>query len=633
MKNIFSTKLMLTAITAFAFTGLFAQEGAEPCYGFEVLDYFQGPQTNGAPVAADRSDPQIVLGEPSLNNSAGNFFSLGVGGFIEIGFDGIVLDGPGNDIKVVETSFSGNNCGFNDDEFADIELSSDGINYVFYGTICRNEEIDIAETGLEFVTAIRITNSEITTTLDGYDVDGVIALNGCEDFPVEQPEGCYGHEALVYIPGAGNIAAERMDPTQAEGAPERDNTINFVSLGFGGTLILGFEDAAIALEGEDDLEVVETTFGNQTCISYEERADIYVSQQVVADASEIDDSQFVLVGESCTNGVFLDVYGATGFEYFTLVKIVDTTPAAAQFANRDGYDVDGIVALHGCQEVPELIETGCEGTWRTQTQGGWGSPGNGNNPGVYRDANFDAAFPAGLVIGCAEGYTLTLTSASAVQSFLPSGGQPSALSASLTDPTGNAGTFAGNLTALALSLGFDANDSEFSDSDFPLADLQVQSGAFEGMTVGQLFDIANQVFGGCSDAYTAQQLNGILDAINNSYTDGNDQGSGIIGCGPENGDTPNIVPQIQEGSLVLETYPNPSPGPVNVEFTTPKNERVTIEVMDMSGRVVSTVYNAVANSNQSYRLDFNGQALPNGIYITRMTTETETVIKKVMIAK
>ncbi len=762
MKNRFTKNIIFAAAAAFVCAPVLAQDAdsmnSEPCYGAEVLNYEQGPQTNGQPVAADRSNPEITLGAPSLNNSAGNFFSLGVGGFIEIGFGGIVLDLPGNDIKVVETSFSGNNCGLNDDEFADIELSSDGINWEFYGTICRNEEIDIADVGLDYITAIRITNSEITTTLDGYDVDGVIALNGCEDFDFFDSEECYGHEVLLYEPGTGNIPADRMNPEQALGAPERDNTINFVSLGFGGTLILGFEDAAIAVEGADDLEVVETTFGNQTCQSYEERADVYVSQQVVLDASEIDDSQFVYVGESCTNGEFFDVYAETGFEYFTLVKIVDVTPEAAQFSNRDGYDVDGIVALHGCAPVPDLGEEPapvCEGPWRTQTQGGWGSPAAGNNPGAYRNANFDAAFPDGLVLGCEEGNTLTLTSAAAVQAFLPSGGQPSSLSNSLTDPTGNQGTLAGNLTALALSLGFDANDSEFSASQTLLADLTVQSGTFEGFTVGELFDLANEVFGGCSQAYSAQQINSILDDINNAYTDGDDQGTGIIDCASsEQVETPdpfctnetvvqqhNVTdgnvrltsmgyhlecdglfgyrwrirnesgeprevfynfagaPELQgpfnlEGDeevhfttgfgqsaqgggtmrifvdgdqvdvkahggstkdladcgegcpetpvpvsgqltpgISLETYPNPSPGAVNVEFVSERGQRITVEVTDLSGRTVSTLFNAEVNADQMYRTEFNGAGLPNGIYITRMTTEDEIVVKKVMIAR
>ncbi len=420
------------------------------CFGAEVLDFFQGPQTNGQPVAADRSDPNVVLGEPSLDNSAGNFFSLGVGGFIDIAFDGIVPDLPGNDILVVETSFSGDECGFSDDEFADIELTQDGINWVEYGTICRNEEIDIAVTGLEFVVAIRIINSAITTTLDGYDLDGVIALQGCEPNDFDIPEGeCYATEVLVYDP-VGPIAADRMDPTQALGEPERDNTINFVSLGFGGSLILGFDGFAPALPDVDDLEVVETTFGNNDCVSFEERADVYVSQQVVNDPSEIDDALFVYVGQSCTNGEFFDVHAETGFDYFTLVKIVDVTPEEAQLPGRDGYDVDGIVLIHNCDEY-----------------------------------------------------------------------QP----------------------------------------------------------------------------------------------------------------TPSAPLEATGGSVVMETFPNPSVGHVNVEFVSDKNNLVTVEVIDMNGRIVETLFRQNANAGQEYRLSFEGSNLPNGVYITKLTTESEVVIKKVLIAR
>lgn len=636
--NAMSTNLFKSAFLALGMFGSqigYTQE-SEPCYGSEVLAVEQGLQTNDQPVAANRSNPEVTLGEPSLDNSAGSFFSLGVGGFIEIGFNGIVLDLPGNDLLVVETSFSGNNCGFNDDEFADIELSQDGINWEFYGTICRNEEIDIADTGLDFITAIRITNSANTNTLDGYDLDGIVALNGCEDFPVE--EECYGHASLVYEPGEGNIPADRSNPEQSLGAPERDDTINFVALGFGGTLVIGFDEAAIALPGQDDLEVVETTFGTQTCNSYEERADIYVSQQVVTDASEIDDTLFEYVGESCTNGEFFDVYAATGFEYFTLVKIVDVTPEAAQLPNRDGYDVDGIVALHGCQPAPDpgIEDEPCEGTWRTQTQGGWGSPANGNNPGVYRNANFDGAFPEGLVVGCADGFNLTLTSASAVQAFLPSGGQPAALTADLENPTGNQGSFAGNLTALALSLGFDAYDPEFSDSDFALANLVIHSGTFEGLTVGELFVLASDVFGGCNTDYTPSQLNSAVDAINNAFSGGNSAGTSFVGCPEqdEDDDSENIGGNMDGlGSIDLVAFPNPSPGIVNVEFSTSKATMVTVEVLDMSGRVVKLLFHQEAQEGQVYRLQMDGNGLPNGIYFTKLTTGTEVIVEKVMIAQ
>ena len=142
----------------------------------------------------------------------------------------------------------------------------------------------------------------------------------------------------------------------------------------------------------------------------------------------------------------------------------------------------------------------CDG-YRTQTPGGWGAPANGNNPGVYRDANFDSAFPDGLVVGCEEN-SLTLTSASAVQNFLPCGGSPSILDQSYTDPDCIGTVFAGHLVALTLSVEFDANDPDFGEADGLLGELIYNSGPFEGWTINEVLAEANQVFGGCSSDYS-----------------------------------------------------------------------------------------------------------------------------------
>ncbi len=267
-----------------------------------------------------------------------------------------------------------------------------------------------------------------------------------DDEEEEILEECYAATVLQYNP-QGNIAANRKDPSKALGEPQRNNTINFVTLGFGGSLILGLDGAAIALPDVDDLEVIETSFGNVNCNNYEERANVYVSQQVVSDPSEIDHTLFQFVGESCTKGDFFDVYAATGFEYFTLVKFEDVSPV---FPNRDGYDVDGIVALNGC--------------------------------------------------------------------IVPTQPTPNTASQSLVDPT-------------------------------------------------------------------------------------------------------------------LRAFPNPSIGQVTITFTNPDEEVVSVEVLDMSGRVVASLFRQVTNIGQEYRVDFNGHALPNGVYITRMSSNSRVVIEKIMIAR
>jgi SdrD B-like domain/Concanavalin A-like lectin/glucanases superfamily len=167
--------------------------------------------------------------------------------------------------------------------------------------------------------------------------------------------------------------------------------------------------------------------------------------------------------------------------------------------------------------------------FKTFTQGGWGAPANGNNPGAYRDANFATAFPSGLTIGCAAGNTLTLTSAQAVKDFLPSGSTPSALPSDLVNP-GNSyrNVLAGQLTALTLSLGFDAAMPSFAPSPGYLGNGVIASGPFAGTTVSQLVQISNDVIGGCASTYSYSVLNQALTAINENFDGGANQG--YINC-------------------------------------------------------------------------------------------------------
>jgi len=175
------------------------------------------------------------------------------------------------------------------------------------------------------------------------------------------------------------------------------------------------------------------------------------------------------------------------------------------------------VTVNGEVDGFDCEAASCE--FRTQTQGGWGAAPNGNNPGVYLHANFAAAFPGGLIVGCSN--TLTLTSAQAVTDFLPSGSVPSALTGNLSDPGGTYdNVLAGQVVALALSLGFDDYDASFSTSSADLGDLEIASGDFAGLTVQELFDEANSFLGGCPSVYTASQLNDAVTSVNENFDDG-----------------------------------------------------------------------------------------------------------------
>lgn len=293
--------------------------------------------------------------------------------------------------------------------------------------------------------------------------------------------------------------------------------------------------------------------------------------------------------------------------------------------------------------------TGSEdcGQLRTQTQGGWGSPANGGNPGAYRDANFDSAFPDGLVIGC--DYTLTLTSAAAVQAFLPNGGPVKMLNENLIDPTDYHSVLAGQLVAATLSVGFDAADESFSESVADLGDYTLSSGSMSGMSVSEVIAEANAFIGGCGSNYSASELNATLTAINESFVDGSGAG-GTLNC-PETTDsdacmvifrtwtatdacgntascmqviTQNSVPNALMSLEEMRAYPSPATTEVNFTMERLVYDTGTLTIANLSGVVVHSEF--ISSGTRNIRLDLSGYR--DGIYAVTFRTRDNAYTTK-----
>jgi len=166
--------------------------------------------------------------------------------------------------------------------------------------------------------------------------------------------------------------------------------------------------------------------------------------------------------------------------------------------------------------------------FRTQTQVGWGTRCQSDNPGCYRDANFDGAFPGGLTVGAdavgCEGYSAYFTSSKAIENFLPQGGKPDSFNEDYTDPVGRtlAGVLAGQVVALTLSVGFDIYDTDFGASDVNLKDLIVDDSESPcyNMTVQEVLDEANRILGHCDSDFAPSEINWCVVRINENYSGG-----------------------------------------------------------------------------------------------------------------
>ncbi len=118
----------------------------------------------------------------------------------------------------------------------------------------------------------------------------------------------------------------RSNPAQALGAPDSQ----FVSLGYGGSLILGF---AQNMSGNLLLTVQEVTSGSYPL----ETADVYVGTNPAG--------PWTYVGEATNDGGAGDE--STSFtvsECYQYVRLVDTTDGALHTNTSDGFDVDALTA-------------------------------------------------------------------------------------------------------------------------------------------------------------------------------------------------------------------------------------------------------------------------------------------------
>ncbi|MEP5611475.1 MAG: choice-of-anchor J domain-containing protein [Cyclobacteriaceae bacterium] len=151
------------------------------CNGDEIVAFNQGFRKNGKKVLNRRSKTNNALGAPEENDEY-NFVSLGFGGSIDIKLGSIIVDQPGNDFKVIETSFNDVNKACETyPETADVYVSLDGIDYLFVGSTCKDGDFDIAASGLMEMQYIRIVDTSNPSLFgknaDGFDVDGVFCIN------------------------------------------------------------------------------------------------------------------------------------------------------------------------------------------------------------------------------------------------------------------------------------------------------------------------------------------------------------------------------------------------------------------------------------------------------------------------
>lgn len=441
-----------------------------------------------------------------------------------------------------------------------------------------------------------------------------------------------------YTPGPtadfiGSIPSQRSNPNNALGAPQINDTdmgetagnsatVNFVSLGFGGSIDLTFAQPFGQCQGAD-LDIIETSYGTPACSGWQEYADVFVSQ---------DGCNWVQVADNqCQN---FSVELPASMPWAMYVRIVDASPAGAFASNADGYDVDGVRANCTSNMAPLADPTAPR---FADAYSNYISGSLKGNPASLPAAN---RMNPNNALGSATG-----SDAPATPVFVSLG----------FDKTSTPGIQEGQITLEFFATLFDRPghdirvfETTFNDGgsiacvNYP--EIAEFYGSNDGVNWTLLANDGNEPsdasLGGpgrlCRDGWleisgmpggTLRFLKIIDKSIKSSNkfpstADGYDI-DGVYGFGCDadaNAGRYGFVDQNnfpdEDGSVFLfGVFPNPASSVITVNLeTSSANQDYVIKITDVTGRIVSSeILNVAANSNINH--DMNVESLPSAVYI------------------
>lgn len=232
----------------------------------------------------------------------------------------------------------------------------------------------------------------------------------------------------------------------------------------------------------------------------------------------------VLVNGGISGGTITNCATLTNPDYTqTVTGPIDSTTGLPQYShtfvcasgtNLSACDTQNIEGIINPPPPPT-------GVYTSYTQGGWGATPNGNNPAMLLSNNFNNVFSSGYVqVGKSAGFWMKFTSASAVSNYLPAGGQGSALTSNLQNPTSSsAGVFGGQVLALQINVAF--SQAGVTPNGFGSLKLKNTGTSVDGLTVAQVLSIANELLsGGTVSGITISQMNPIVTSLNESFDNG-----------------------------------------------------------------------------------------------------------------
>jgi hypothetical protein len=362
---------------------------------------------NGYPIPSRSLPTKANIAEQSDVTGQINFIALGMGGQITMRYDCWIINGPGLDFTVYETTWGNPACSFNVTETALVEVSEDGFNWMTPGSTitgaggtynaCQNQSFDIAP--MMKVQYVRITDRTNPTQVipgnghgnsngngngrdsDGYDLDGISTnyemspvlfsaslassvicdyqqgvasqyVNSTGNFPGRGIVGVRKNFSNANINEVGFPSAALTNPSLRDGS----NQYNFWSMGFGGWACMQLPYTVFNGPGPD-FYVFETTWQNQPCPSYPEKALVSVSADGTNWSTTVLICKDALSISGTSDAIDLSSFGPA-FSMVNYIKFQDATNPSNFGGGADGFDIDNIYIAQSAPTPPGQTRQG-----------------------------------------------------------------------------------------------------------------------------------------------------------------------------------------------------------------------------------------------------------------------------------
>lgn len=260
----------------------------------------------------------------------------------------------------------------------------------------------------------------------------------------------------------------------------------------------------------------------------------------------------------------------------------------------------------------------------TLTQGFYGNYGGKFN-GMTTVALLNDLLEDDLVVG-RNSNTLTLTQldVDCVIARLPGGGQPKALNGAATcgNPVGiqlhNDGRYKNILLAQTITMGLnlrlDDNLGSLEIDDLTFLPLAIRDFFGAGATITDLYELANDLLGGIAvSGLSKGDAADALGKINDNFDE----------CAyftppppppPSSFRLKDSDPINSELEKTMNIFPNPIADYATIEFTAQSDNNTTVEVYNMMGSKIGTIFKGYVTEGESYSTGFDASDLPGGVY-------------------